>query len=118
NDAYPFDPTTIAQLIVSCNLMIMQVRVSRLDGTRDAIDLVAATVDARFGVVEHAFFGPDLVDGCAPARGVVFTENVAKIADQQGRNTEGHASSPLDIEGGLRYRDPERLDCSDLIPDR
>src|SRR3989442_4471705 len=110
--------TAIAQLLGFGNRLILKVRVSRLDGTRDAIDLVAATVDARFGVVEHAFFGPDLVDGRAPARGVVFTENVAKIADQQGRNTEGHASSPLDIECGLRYRDPERLDCSDLIPDR
>jgi hypothetical protein len=29
----------------------------------------------------------------------------------------GRLTSPLDIECGLRYRDPERLDCSDLIPD-
>src|SRR6266404_3882551 len=115
---YPLEPPAVAQLLRLGNWLILKVRVSRLDGTRDAIDLVAATVDTRFGVVEHAFFGPDLVDGRAPARGVVFTENVAKIADQQGRNTEGHASSPLDIECGLRYRDPERLGCSDLIPDR
>jgi len=67
-----------------------EVRVSRLDGTpRTAIDLVAATVDARFGVRRNTpFFGPDLVDGRAPAaRGGRFSlpEHVAKIADQQGR---------------------------------
>ena len=54
---------------------------------RDAIDLVTATMGAALGIVKHAIFGPDLVDGRAPARGIVFTENVAKIADQQGRNT-------------------------------
>ena len=115
---YPLDATAIAQLLGFGNRLILKVRVSRLDGTRDAIDLVAATVDARFGVVEHAFFGPDLVDGRAPARGVVFTEDVVKIADQQGRYAEGHGLSPLGIECGLRYLDPEGLDCSDLIPDR
>jgi hypothetical protein len=57
--------------------------VSGPDRARDALDLVAATVDARFGVVEHAIFDPDLVDGRAPARGVVFTEDVVKVADQQ-----------------------------------
>jgi hypothetical protein len=39
-------------------------------------------VDARFGVVEHAIFGPELVDGGPPARGIIFTEDVAKISDQ------------------------------------
>ena len=42
--------------------MILKVRVSSPDRARDAIDLVAATVDARFGVVERAIFGPDLVE--------------------------------------------------------
>jgi hypothetical protein len=42
--------------------------VSSLDRTRDAIDLVPATVDAP-GLVEHAVFGEDLVDDCAPTRG-------------------------------------------------
>jgi hypothetical protein len=55
------------------------------DRACDAIDLVAATVDARFGVVEHAIFGPDLVDGRAPTRRVVFTEDLLKIPGQQGR---------------------------------
>jgi hypothetical protein len=35
-----------------------------------------------FGVVEHAIFGPELVDGRASPRGVVFTEDVAKISDE------------------------------------
>src|SRR5207247_1561074 len=50
-----------------------KVRVSSLDRARDAIDLVAATVDAP-RLVEHAIFGADLVDRRAAARGVVFTE--------------------------------------------
>jgi hypothetical protein len=60
------------------------------DRACDAIDLVAATVDARFGVVEHAIFGPDLVDGRAATDGIVFTKDVLKIAGQQGRYTIGH----------------------------
>jgi hypothetical protein len=60
----------------------LKVRVSSLDRARDAIDLVPATVDARFGVVKHPIFGPDLVDSRASAGGVVFTEHVVKIAGQ------------------------------------
>jgi len=56
--------------------------VSSLDRARDLIDLVTATVGAAVGIVKHAIFGPDLVDGRAPARGVVFAEDIAKIADQ------------------------------------
>jgi hypothetical protein len=37
---------------------------------------------AAFGIVEHATFVPDLVDGRASPRGVIFTENVLKISDQ------------------------------------
>src|SRR5213075_2208983 len=69
------------------------VRVSSLDRARDAIDLVAATVHAP-GLVEDAIFGEDLVDGRAPTRGVVFTEDVVKIAGQQGRYAVGHGLSP------------------------
>ena len=50
---------------------------SRLDRARDAIDLVAATVDAPGGVVERAIFGKDLVDGRTPTLGVVFTEDLS-----------------------------------------
>jgi len=45
----------------------------------DTIDLVAATNGALAGIVEHAIFGPEVVDGRAPTRGIVFTEDVAKI---------------------------------------
>jgi hypothetical protein len=45
--------------------------VSGSDRARDAIDLVVATGDAPAGIVEHAIFGEDLVDGRAPTRGVV-----------------------------------------------
>ena len=64
---------------------------------RDEIDRVAAPVGAAVGIVEHAIFGPELVDGRAPARGVAFTEDVAKIAGQQGRYTVGHRLSPFGI---------------------
>src|SRR5205823_10054797 len=84
------------------NWLISKVRVSSPDHARDAIDLVAATVDAPSGVVEHAIFGEDLVDGRAPTGGVVFTEDVVKIAGQQGRYAVGHSLSPLGIECGLR----------------
>ena len=49
---------------------------------RDAIDFVSATVDAPAGLVEHAIFGEDLVNGRAPTRGVHFTEDVKEIAGQ------------------------------------
>src|SRR5258707_850325 len=98
---YPLDPPAIAQFLGPGNWLIAKVRVSRLDRARDAIDLVAATVDAP-GLVEHAIFGEDLVDGRAPTRGVVFTEDVVKIAGQQGRYAVGHSLSPLGIECGLR----------------
>jgi len=64
--------------------LVSKVRVSSFDRSRDAIDLIAATVDAT-GLVEHAIFGEDLVNGRPPTRGVVFTKDVVKIAGQQGR---------------------------------
>ena len=56
------------------------------DRARDAINLVTATVDA-LGLVEHAIFGEYLLDGRAPTRGVVFTEDVVKIADLATRQS-------------------------------
>ncbi|HEV2688198.1 MAG TPA: hypothetical protein VGV35_06580, partial [Bryobacteraceae bacterium] len=79
---YPSDPPGIAQFLGLGNWLISKVRVSRLDGARDAIDLVASTMGSTFGVVEYTIFGEDLVDGRASPRGVIFTENVAKISDQ------------------------------------
>jgi hypothetical protein len=72
--------------------MVPEARVA-LDRARNAIDLVAATVDARFGVVKHAVFGPDLINDRAPTRGVVFAEDVVKIAGEQGRYAVGHGLS-------------------------
>ena len=70
--------------------MISKVRMSRLDRAGDAIDRVAATDGALAGIVEHAIFGPEFVDGRTPTRGVVFTEDLVKIAGQQGRYAVGH----------------------------
>src|SRR5207253_4251372 len=89
---YPLDSAAIAQFLGFCDWLILKVRVSSLDRARDAIDLVAATVDAT-GLVENAIFGEDLGDGRAPSRGVVFTEDVVKIAGQQGRYAVGHGVS-------------------------
>src|SRR6266853_1971991 len=68
---------------------IVEVRMGRPDRTRDPIDLVPAPVNAP-RLVEHAIFGEDLVDGRAPTRGVVFTEDVVQIAGEQGRYAVGH----------------------------
>jgi hypothetical protein len=75
------DPPASPQFLSLGNWLISKVRVSSLDRARDAIDLVAATVDAP-GLVENAIFGEDFVDGRAPTRGVVFTEDVVKIAGE------------------------------------
>ena len=78
------NPPAIAQFLRFRDWLISKVRMSRPDRACDAIDLVAATVGARFGIIEHTVFGPDLVDSRAPTRGIVFTEDVLKIAGQQG----------------------------------
>src|SRR6202043_3765273 len=65
---------------------------------RDAIDLVAATVDTFVGIVEHTIFVPHLVDCSATTHGVIFAKYVAQIAKQQGRYAVGHGLSPLGIE--------------------
>src|SRR5438309_7629314 len=84
---YPLDPPAIAQFLGFCNWLISKVRVSSPGRARDAIDLVTATVHAPAGVVEHAIFGEDLLDGRTPARGVVFTEDVLKIAGRSEEHT-------------------------------
>src|SRR6266550_7256314 len=82
---YPLDPPAIAYFLGLGYWLISKVRVSSLDRARDSIDLVAASVDASLGIVEHAIFGVDLVYRRAPARRVVLTEDVVKIAGQQSR---------------------------------
>ena len=84
-------------------------RVSSFDRARDAVYFVTATIDSLAGVVENAIFSVNLVDGGAPASWIVFTEDITKIADQQGRYAVWHVLSPLGIECGLRYLGPERL---------
>src|SRR6266550_6349663 len=75
----PRDPPAIAQLLRRADRLILKVRMSSLDHTCDAVDLVAATVGAAGGVIEHAIFVVDLVDGRATTRGVDFAEDVAEI---------------------------------------
>src|SRR6266446_7720750 len=70
--------------------MIAKVGMSRLDSACDAIDLVAATVDTLAGIVENDVFGVEFVDRCASPLRIVFTEDVVKIAGQQGRYAVGH----------------------------
>ena len=74
---------------------------SRLNDARDAVDLVAAAVNAAFGFVENSVFVEYLIDRRAPARGIAFFENVVQIAKQQGRHSVGHGFSPLGVEFGL-----------------
>src|SRR5881227_3471526 len=87
---YQLDAPAIAQFLWFCNWLISKVRVNSPDRARNAINLIAATVDARFGIIEHAVFGPDLVDSCAPTRRIVLTEDVVKIAGEQGRYAVRH----------------------------
>src|SRR6266404_7811232 len=91
---HPPDPHAIAQLLWRGDRLILKVRMSSLDHARDAVDLVAATVGAAVGVVEHAIFVVDLVNGRATTCGVVFAEDVAEIAEYQGRCAVGHGLSP------------------------
>ena len=56
----------------------------------DSIDFVAPAVDAASRVVENTIFSEYLVDSRAPARKIVFAEDVVKIADQQGRYVVGY----------------------------
>src|SRR5580704_11646344 len=79
---YPLNHPCIAIFLRSGSHLISKVGVSCLDRARDTIDRVAATDGALAGIVKHAIFGPELVDGRAPTRGIVFTEHVAKISDQ------------------------------------
>src|ERR1700757_5052335 len=81
---HPPDPTAIAHLLRRGERLIFEVRMTSLDHACDAVDFVAAAVsNVRF--VEHGILVEDLVDRCAPTRGVDLTEHVVEIAKQQGR---------------------------------
>src|SRR6266404_639697 len=91
---YPFEPTAIAQFLGLGNGLIVKVRVRGPDRARDAIDFVPATVCSTGRIVEHAIFGENLIDDNPATRGIVFTEHLLKIADQQSRDG-GHGWSPF-----------------------
>src|SRR5438132_14360089 len=57
----------------------LKVGVSRLDRASDAVDFVAASKGALTRVVEHAIHLPELVEGGAAARWVIFAKYVAQI---------------------------------------
>src|SRR5260221_9546934 len=98
---YPLPPARL--------LADIEVRVSSFDRARDSINLIAASVDTSFGIVEHAIFDEDFVNRRAPARRIVLTEDVVKIAGQQGRYAVGHGCcfSSLDhVALALMYPTP------------
>src|SRR5436190_10579135 len=93
---YPPDPPAIAQFLGLGNWLISKISVSCPDRARDAIDFVAATMCSAGRIVEHSVFGVDFVDSGAPTNGVVFTEDVMKIAGQQGGYAGGvHTVCPF-----------------------
>src|SRR5439155_13757528 len=106
---YPLDPPAIAQFLWRDNGLIPKVGVSRLDHASDPMDFVAAMVGAS-GLVEHAIFGEDFIDCCPSTDGVVFTEDVFKIADEQGRYTAHWFSSEVP-SSTLKF-----LTCSCSLP--
>ena len=77
---YPLHPPAIAHFLGLGDWRIAKVRVSHPDRARKAVDLVTAAAHALAGIVEYPIFGVELFGGCAPARGVVFPENLLKIA--------------------------------------
>src|SRR6202051_2046183 len=62
---YPWNHPCIAIFLRSGSHLISKVRVSCLDRARNAIDRAAATDGALAGIVEHAIFGPELVETAA-----------------------------------------------------
>src|SRR5207247_10447140 len=66
-----------------------------------SISSLTATIHSLAGVVANAIFSVNFVDGGAPASGIVFTEDITKIADQQGRYALWHGLSPLGIESAF-----------------
>src|ERR1700746_1268504 len=91
---HPLYATAIAQFLGLGNGLILKVGMSSLDRARDAVDFVATAKGAFSRVVEHAILVPEFVEGGATARGVVFPEDIGKIAEQKGRNAVGHNLSP------------------------
>ena len=81
---HPTNPPHIAHHFRRGERLISEVGMSSLDHARDAVDLVAAAVNA-VGLVEHGVFVEDLVDRVASTNGIILSEHVMEIAEQQGR---------------------------------
>ena len=105
----PSDSPAVAQFLGRSNRLISKARVGRLDHSGDAMDLVAAMVDA-VGLVEDAIVREDLVDGGAATSWIVFTKDVIKIAgsaESISRRTRFFSPSPESQDVGLRRCAPE-----------
>jgi hypothetical protein len=63
---------------------------SQGDLIRVSVDLVAASIDASRVTAEHAIFREDFVNCRAPTRRVVLTDDLVKIAGEQGQYAAGH----------------------------
>jgi hypothetical protein len=59
---YPPHATAIAQFLRLRDRLILKVRMSSPECPRDVIDLVAATVNAFVGIIEHTILVPELVE--------------------------------------------------------
>src|SRR4029077_1275821 len=76
---HPPAPRSVAQLLRHADRLILIVWVGGLDYAGDAGDRVATTVSPLVGVVEHALFVIELVDGSATKRRVIFAEDITEI---------------------------------------
>ena len=61
-----------------------------LNADVNAFDSLHMVLDSNCWCLENDIFGVEVVDRCAPPLRIVFTEDVVKIAGQQGRYTVGH----------------------------
>ena len=73
---HPTDPPSIAHHLRRGEQLISEVRMRSLDHARDAVDLVAATVNAAVRVVEYSVFVKDLVDRRTPTQRIDLTEHL------------------------------------------
>jgi hypothetical protein len=90
---YPADQPAIARFRGFGSWLISEFRVSSFDRARDAVDFVTATIDPLAGVVENAIFRVNLVDGRAPASGVVSRRKLAGSLTVAAEQTL-HTSQP------------------------
>ena len=78
---YPLNASNISQFLGRANWLVSKVRVTSSELACNAVDLVTTTMNAS-GLVEYAVFRKNLIDGCPPTGGIVFTEDVGQIAGQ------------------------------------